>query len=258
MVFRSKRKQYIIKQFVKENKVDILFLQETFVDNNYVRKIGVFKYLSGAKNTILNFILDPNLDKIGGNLTKGTPGSKTFKTILEKLQLLDYFRYLYPLKRSVICLMGSNVGTRLDRFYIYTLIKESVASFETLPCACSDHNYIVMNLASNIGKSYWKINDELLNGSDFLSSFEYFWNLISRTDTITLKWWDKIKEQIKLFCIDYSKQKNRKQYGDLKNFKKQFVNLEMKEESDLHKYNEIKLKVKEIENKILKGSPRYQ
>ena len=28
----------------------------------------------------------------------------------------------------------------------------------------------------------------------------------------------------------------------------------MKEESDLHKYNEIKLKVKEIENKILKGS----
>ena len=153
--------------------------------------------------------------------------------------------------------MGSNVGTRLDRFYISTLIKESVASFETLPCACSDHNYIVMNLESNIGKSYWKIN-ELLNDSDFLSSFEYFWKLISRTDTITLKWWDKIKEQIKLFCIDYSKQKNRKQYGDLKNFKKQFVNLEMKEESDLHKYNEIKLKVKEIKNKILKGSPRYQ
>ena len=118
-----------------------------------------------------------------------------------------------------------------------------------------------MSLASNsgihIGKSYWKLNDELLNDSDFLSSFEYFWKLISRTDSITLKWWDKITEQIKLFCI-YSKQKNRKQYGDLKNFKKQFVDLEMKEESDLHKYNEIKLKVKEIENKILKGSPRYQ
>ena len=81
-----------------------------------------------------------------------------------------------------------------------------------------------MNLASNsgidIGKSYWKLNDELLNDIDFLSSFEYFWKLISRTDSITLKWWDKIKEQIKPFCIDYSKQKNRKQYGDLKKLKK--------------------------------------
>ena len=336
--FRSKHKQYMIKQFVKENKVDILFLQETFVDNNYLAKaientlglnnriiwnfgkakscgvaillinenirienfhldllgrvirldfaadgfsnfrlvnayfptdtserlefLSTFsQYLSGAKNIILggdfNFILDPNLDKIGGNLAKGTTGSKTFKTILEKLHLSDCFRYLYPLKRSVTW-MRSNVGTRLDRFYISTLIKKSVASFETLPCACSDHNYIVMNLASDsgihIGKSYWKLNDDVLNDSDFLSSFEYFWKLISRTDSITLKWWDKIKEQIKLFCIDYSKQKNRKQYGDLKNLKKQFVNLEMKEESDLHKYNEIKLKVKEIENKILKGS----
>ena len=93
------------------------------------------------------------------------------------------------------------MGTRLDRFYISTLINETVASFETLPCACSDHNYIVMNLASNIGKSYRKLNDELLNDSDFLSSFEYFWKLISRTDSITLKLWDKIKEQIKFFVL---------------------------------------------------------
>ena len=79
------------------------------------------QYLSGANNIILggafNFILDPNLEKIGGNLKKGTTGSKTFKTILEKLHLLDCFRYLYPLKRSVTW-MGSNVRTRLDRFYI--------------------------------------------------------------------------------------------------------------------------------------------
>ena len=91
------------------------------------------QYLSGAKNIILggdfNFILEPNLEKIGGNLTKSTTGSKTFKTILEKLHLLDCFRYLYPLKRSVTW-KGSNVGTRLDRFYFSTLIKKSVASFE--------------------------------------------------------------------------------------------------------------------------------
>ena len=48
-----------------------------------------------------NFILDPNLDKIGGNLDKGTIGSKAFKPIIENMSLVDSFRHLYPKKRAV-------------------------------------------------------------------------------------------------------------------------------------------------------------
>ena len=55
------------------------------------------------------------------------------------------------------------------------------------------------------GKSYWKFNDEILNDNDFVTSFELFWKLISRTDNVTLDYWDKLKTYIKEFCIDFSK-----------------------------------------------------
>ena len=310
--FRSNQKQRLVKQFIDQNKIDILLLQETFVDNlrlansiestlelenkiiwnfgkpdscgvaillirngiqienfhldilgrvirldfntdgfTIFRLINAYfpsessdrleflstfsQYLSGAKNLILggdfNFIMDPNLDKIGGNLSKGTIGSKTFKVLAEKFSLIDTFRHLFP-KQKAVTWSSSNVGTgnntvnydiigtRIDRFYISRLICTSVTSFETLPCTFSDHNFIQINLATNsginIGKSYWKFNEDLLEDDNFLRAFEYFWKLISRTDNITLDWWDYIKEQIKLFNIDYSKSRNRNKFGELK------------------------------------------
>ena len=348
--FRSNYKQRLVKQFIDQNKIDILLIQETFVDNMRLAKtiertleledkiiwnfgradscgvaillikdniqienfhldfygrvirldfaadgfenfrivnayfpsessdrlefLNTFaQYISGAKNIILggdfNFILDPNLDKIGGNLSKGTVGSKTFKTLAEKFSLSDCFRHLNPNKKAVTWTRSnvatgndtSNydfVGTRIDRFYTSKLICNSVSSFETLPCACSDHSFIKMTLAPDsgidIGKSYWKFNDQLLDDHDFVRSFEFFWQMLTQNKDITLVWWDYIKTQIKLFCIDYSKSKNRKQFGELKHLKKQYSHLNLQSESDLHIYNDIKLKVKEIENNILKGT----
>ena len=348
--FRSNYKQRLVKQFIDQNKIDILLIQETFVDNMRLAKtiertleledkiiwnfgradscgvaillikdniqienfhldfygrvirldfaadgfenfrivnayfpsessdrlefLNTFaQYISGAKNIILggdfNFILDPNLDKIGGNLSKGTVGSKTFKTLAEKFSLSDCFRHLNPNKKAVTWTRSnvatgndtSNydfVGTRIDRFYTSKLICNSVSSFETLPCACSDHSFIKMTLAPDsgidIGKSYWKFNDQLLDDHDFVRSFEFFWQMLTQNKDVTLVWWDYIKTQIKLFCIDYSKSKNRKQFGELKHLKKQYSHLNLQSESDLHIYNDIKLKVKEIENNILKGT----
>ena len=348
--FRSNQKQRLVKQFIDQNKIDILLLQETFVDNLRLAKsiestlelenkiiwnfgkpdscgvaillirngiqienfhldilgrvirldfntdgftnfrlinayfpsessdrlefLSTFsQYLSGAKNLILggdfNFIMDPNLDKIGGNLSKGTIGSKAFKVLAEKFSLIDTFRHLFP-KQKAVTWSRSNVGTgnntvnydiigtRIDRFYISRLICTSVTSFETLPCTFSDHNFIQINLATNsginIGKSYWKFNEDLLEDDNFLRAFEYFWKLISRTDNITLDWWDYIKEQIKLFCIDYSKSRNRNKFGELKKLKKEFNNLDLGSVSNLHILNGIKLKCKDIESNMLKGT----
>ena len=348
--FRSNQKQRSVKQFIDQNKIDILLLQETFVDNLRLAKsiesilelenkiiwnfgrpdscevaillirngiqienfhsdilgrvirldfntdgftnfrlvnayfptesserlefLSIFsQYLSGAKNLILggdfNFIMDLNLDKIGGNLSKGTTGSKTFKVLAEKFSLIDSFRHLYP-KRKAVTWSRSNVGTgnnssnydmvgtRIDRFYISKLICTSVTSFDTLPCTFSDHSFIRIKLATNSGinivKSYGKFNEDLLEDENFLGSFEYFWKLISRTDNVTLNWWDYIKEQIKLFCIGYSKSRNRNRFGEIKNLKKEFNNLDLCSVSNLHILNEFKTKYKEIETNILKGT----
>ena len=71
--------------------------------------INIFsQYLCGAKNLIIdgdfNFVLNANLEKLGGNLDKGTIGSKPFKSIIEKMSLIDCFRHLYPKTRAVIWL----------------------------------------------------------------------------------------------------------------------------------------------------------
>ena len=348
--FRSKYKHQLIKQFIDQNKIDILLLQETFVDNlclaksieqtvdlenkiiwNFGKadscgvaillirdniKIEKFhsdfygrvirldfatdgyenfrivntycpsesaerleflssfsQHLSGAKNVIIggdfNFIMDPNLDKLGGNPKKGTIGSKSFKALVEHFGLVDCFRHLHPNKKNVTWTRSNvatgndssnydQIGTRIDRFYISKLICNSITSFETLPCACSDHSFIQITLAANsgidIGKSYWKFNDQLLDDCNFVRSFELFWQLLTRDKNVTLEWWDDVKNQIKMFCIDYSKSKNKKQFGELKHLKKQYSNLNLQTESDLHTYNDIKLKVKDIENNILKGT----
>ena len=226
------------------------------------------QYLIGAKTLILggdfNFILDSKLDKVGGNLEKGMVGSKLFKPILANFKLIDAFRHLFPEKISVTWYRNTRVGlvgTRLDRFYISSLIKDMVTGFETLPCSCSDHDFILMNLTCTggnngltYGKSYWKFNDEILNDNDFVTSFELFWKLISRTDNVTLDYWDKLKTYIKEFCIDFSKNKNKELYGELKDLKKQYIRLNLKNTSDLKIFNEIKSKVKNIEEKLIKGS----
>ena len=131
----------------------------------------------------------------------------------------------------------------------------SINTFDTIPCVCSDHSFIKMNLTANsgidIGKSYWKFNDQLLDDINFLNYFEKFWKFISETKEITLKWWDHMKYQIKIFCIDYSKSKNKEQFGEFKKLKKQYSTLDLESTSDLHIFNDIKLRVKEIEYNIL-------
>ena len=36
--FRSKYKHELVKQFIDRHKLDILLLQETFIDNNYLAR----------------------------------------------------------------------------------------------------------------------------------------------------------------------------------------------------------------------------
>ena len=221
------------------------------------------QYLTGAKNILLggdfNCILDADLDKIGGNQNKGAVGSKKLKNILEQISLIDCFRHLYPKKRQVTW-MRQNVGTRIDRFYLSSLLKGMISDFETVPCSCSDHSFIVLNLTSSgndavtFGKSYWKFNNDLLEDENFVRSFRYFWALVSRTTNVTLEWWDRMKEQIRLFCIDYSKGKNKHLYGELKKLKKQYSALDLNCNSDLNVLNAIKEKVKVIETQLAAGS----
>lgn len=234
---------------------------------------SISPFLTCAKNVILagdfNFVENTEMDKVGGNLEKGMVWSKSFRNIIDKYSLNDVFRKLYPNKKTMTWFRknvnkpNSNenynfIGVRLDRFYMSNNLISSAKSIIISPCSYSDHDYVIMSLNQSslltYGKSYWKLNDELLEDDDFISAFKFFWGIISRSKTISLEWWDKTKEIIKSFCIDYSKGKNKQLYGELKQLKKQYNSLNLKVESDIHIFNEIKEKIKVIDKHLLSGS----
>ena len=67
------------------------------------------------------------------------------------------------------------IGTRRDRFYNSSIVRNMITKVETLPCTCSDHDFVMLNLKNqgnfygvSYGKSYWKLNDDLLNDENFV------------------------------------------------------------------------------------------
>jgi len=55
----------------------------------------------------------------------------------------------------------------------------------------------------SVGKSYWKLKDD-----DFNIHLEYYLKVLTQPADVSLQWWDDVKNDIKGFCLDYSKEKN--------------------------------------------------
>lgn len=203
-----------------------------------------------------NFVFNTELDKIGGNSERGTVGSKTFSNILKNFVLTDAFRYLFPKRKLVTWYRHfehESIGCRLDRFYISSFLKENIVKCDILPCSISDHDFVYIKLNLNnaltFGESYWKLNNNILDDDNFISNFEYFWQIVSRTNDITLEWWDEMKILIKDFCIDFSK---RKHQGDFFEIKK--LSYSYQKCTNLEEKIDIKSKIKKIETDLHKGS----
>jgi len=195
-------------------------------------------YLVSSNKLIIlgdfNFILNPLLDKIGGTFIDTIKGCKVFKQIVETFKLTDIYRQLNPDK--VITTWGrkcltESISCRLDRIYIEKSLIEQCKNVDIIPCPFSDHDFVSLTInlennnttnSINIGKSYWKLNNSIFEDEDFVSAFEYYFKIISRTENITLEWWDILKTQIKDFCIDYSKSKNKKSFDEIKKLVKQY------------------------------------
>ena len=63
-----------------------------------------------------------------------------------------------------------------------------------------------------------------------------------------------MKVLIKDFCIDYSKQKNKKIYGEYKKLNRDFHKLDLNTNDNLQQREEIKNNIKKIETSLQTGS----
>ena len=83
----------------------------------------------------------------------------------------------------------------------------------------------------------------------WLSKGTKVFKIISKTEDINLEMWDNLKIQIKEFCIDYSKSKNKKSFDEIKKLVKQYKHC-----IDISEKLYIKDKLNKLQYKLYKGA----
>ena len=208
-----------------------------------------------------NCIDKPKIDKKGGNLERGTDGSDLIRNIVTDFELFDVYRFIEPNKVNVTW-NSKNVSCRLDRIYLSSTLKNSIKYCRNCVFPYSDHDSVSISFVNNSdvkkGPGYWKFNNSILNDRAFVISFrKYFTELIDGLD-ICKDVWDFLKDQIKIFCINYCKKKNSVKFKVIKDLEKKYFLLVKEEKSFpgnyLEQIKEIKGQIKFFHLQTFKGS----
>ena len=82
-----------------------------------------------------------------------------------------------------------------------------------------------------------------------LNGFKYYFAIISKTEEITLDWWDKMKNKIKDFLLIIANIKNRQAYFDYKVLKQRYLKT-----SDVSTKHSLKAELQNLEKNYSKGT----
>ena len=237
-------------------------------NNNVLRKEffdDIYPFIMSKNMKILggdfNCIDNPSIDKKGGNIEKGTYGCSKIKNIVTDFELFDVYRFLYPDKVNTTW-YGKDVACRLDRIYLSSSLDNCIKSCDNFPFAYSDHDCVLVSFVNNTevkkGNGYWHLNNSILNDNVFCIKFrEWFINLTDGLD-ICLEMWDFFKEQIKEFCIDYCRKKNKVKFKVIKELEKKYFILLNEEKNSPGEFfdqvKEIKEQIKQFHLDNFKGA----
>ena len=185
----------------------------------YFHSISTF--LSPAEANILggdfNCISDDKLDKLGGNPLARQTANQILQMITQQHNLTDIWRdrnhdtkkFTSPGKHPH---NNSFIHTRIDKFYISSLLHPFVTATDILPFSFSDHDLVMLTFDLQTqprGEGYWHFNNSLLDDDIFNTEMNQFWTewLGKKNDFDNpLKWWDKAKLHFKNVAIQRSTQ----------------------------------------------------
>ena len=179
--------------------------------------------IGGDWNCVLNII------DIEGGVGFGQKVSPVLKDLVRSYNLCDVFRHQFPRTEEFTFFRAGKAPSRLDRFYISRSLVLGLS--ETFHLASlSDHCGLFMRLSlslqlkslpKNPRRTYWKLNNSILNDDEFLPSFVALWEGISEFKlqlTDCAEWWDKCaKPELREFCIGFSINRKRRR-NDTKKF----------------------------------------
>jgi exonuclease III len=169
----------------------------------HLNKTNTNKYIIGGD---FNCILDP-ADTRGA--TKNM--CHELKRMIENLQTKDiYAKFSHNYNVRQYTFHRGNSASRLDRFYLSAELLERSTDFEVAPVGFSDHHAVLFKyrienaeLATRIGRGYWKINPMYLNINDikirFSNEYAELKNRFSFRANLP-KWWSNdFKNKSKFF-----------------------------------------------------------
>ena len=137
--------------------------------------------------------------------------------LCDLLKLQDVWRYQHPDQAQFTWRdKAFKVQCRLDYWLVYKQLSHIVINTEMKSSTLTDHSAITLTLQSKgyaqRGPGFWKFNNSLLDDHDFVDQLN---NMIpaykNKYNYLTDKglYWDMIKMEMRGFCVQYSKRKNR-------------------------------------------------
>lgn len=190
---------------------------------NDIEKILLEKQI---KNLILmgdfNSVLDNKMDIVSGNYHNERE-IKKFNNLIESLRVHDVWRSLHIEEKDFTFNRPRPfIARRLDYCFASSDILSSIISCEHKNVPNTDHKAVIVELNSSDfsrGPGYWRFNNSFIKDKNFCKQCNTLIDRVLQDEatasfTSTEKW-EWCKMEIREFCIDYGKQKNRERNLDL-------------------------------------------
>ena len=221
------------------------------------------KGLSSSDNIIIggdwNTVLD-TLDKKGGQDRLKEKVISEIHTLMDYFEINDIWRIKHPNKSQFTWRQKTPlIQCRLDYFLISSVLLDFVKDSSIISSVRSDHSGVFLsfhNIDSNVrGKRYWKFNSKLLSDENYTKKLKakiQEW----KSETINSKKlkWEYMKHKIRLFSIEYSKEKTKQVRTYEKQLLEKFSNLEKNlTNENLEEYETIKAELQAIDTERTEG-----
>ena len=211
-----------------------------------------------------NTVLDANLDKKGGTEKIKEKSRAKVLRLMETLDLIDIWRIKNPGKKRFTWRQRNPlVQCRLDYFLVSETIQDFTSDVDILPAFKSDHSGIFIKISGKEeerrGKGYWKFNTSLLDDNQFIENLRAeLTEWVKLVDYLDAQQkWEWVKYKIRLFCIQYSKQKAKqtnKEMETLRSKVSEFENELGGDERNMNDYLEAKSRLEELMDEKTKGT----
>ena len=209
-----------------------------------------------------NTIFSPDIDIKGGSRNCTNIASDEFMTFLNEYDLIDIWqmknslleRFTYRQKRPLI-------QTRLDYFLVNNYFQELVINTDIISSPWSDHSGITLEIKhlplNEKGRGTWKFNNSFLEDQQFVSDLKRNirkWKRDYQGINDKRVIWELFKFEIRHFCIEFGKQKCKKQKDNVARLNDKLKRLETNLNSETFlEYDQVKQEIKNIEDYFAKG-----